>query len=90
MLEILLLYLFSLAFGLNFVLSGIVFQIEGLYFWLIAFFVLFPALLLALYLLRGSVEILYGREKLLRNLFYLFALISVALVTLLIVPLTYS
>jgi hypothetical protein len=89
MIAMIVLYVFSLAYGLNFVVAGVALGIGGAEFALIALIVLLPAFLFFLYFMRGSVELLYGKERPLRMLSYIFTLISVVFTTIFIVPISY-
>ncbi len=92
MLAMLVIYLFSLIYGLNFVVSSISFGIGSLYplqMLLMFLIVLLPALFFALYFLRSHIELLYGKERTFRILSYVFTIISVVFVAIFIIPISY-
>ncbi len=84
-----LLYVITLPFGLNFIFSNLSYGGLTPDFWLLALIILLPVILAALYLTRGGIEFLYGKEAWLKRLIFVSIIIAALAVMVLIVPLSY-
>jgi hypothetical protein len=85
----LIVYLFVLAYGLNFIFSNLSYGGLTSDFWLIALVILLPLILSVIFALRSRIEFLYGRAKLLQRLIILFIIIATVFVVVVIVPISY-
>jgi len=84
------LYLVMLAYGLDFLLSAATYGIlEGAEAGIMIAVVIFPAVLLAMYALKGKLWGLYSRRNALRLLCTIFMLASSAFTAVFIIPLTF-
>jgi len=84
-----LIYLITLAYGLNFIFSNLSYGGLTADFWLIAIIILLPLFLSIIYILRSRLEFLYGHALLLKRLIVVFIIIAAVFVMFFIVPLSY-
>lgn len=85
-----LIYLITLAYGLNFVFSGIALGIFSADFLLILLIMLLPLLFYALYALRNRYELLHDHASALEKLIFATAVISALFTAFFIIPITYA
>ncbi len=89
-LYIIFVYLVTLAYGLDFLLSSAAYGIlEGYEALLISVVILLPAVLLAMYALKGRAWLLYNRRNALRAACTIAMLASSAFTAVFIIPLTF-
>lgn len=82
-------YIIALLYGMNFIISNLSFGMLTEDFWLLALIIILPLIIIILRFFRYNIGFLEDKEKLLRYLFIIFAIIATVMVLFLIVPLSY-
>lgn len=82
-------YVVTLLYGMNFILSATSLGLLSSDLLLISFIVLLPLLFYALYLLRSRAEFLYGKTGILTKLIFVTVVISALFTAFIIIPLSY-
>lgn len=86
-LMILFIYMIALVFGFYFIISSITF---GLFiytdFYLILFIIILPLILLILYHFIPRIRFLWGKEKIIRTIIYVFLFIAIIFISIFLIP----